>query len=226
MSQRFRRNVLRSLFLSVWAMVTLVLLAMVILLVREMASSGRDPLGALTPPDSGVEPAPQATPATSDRTTPTGSQRVELYFSSGDGLYLARESRTLPATESTVENCRTALNALIKGPETDVHSLLPPTVNVKALYLLPQGELVINFSRELQAEYSRASSATMESLLVQGLVHTLTQPALQNAMDPKVRKIRILVEDAPPSGTFPAHIDLNEPVATDPQWLPVRGQAG
>ena len=31
--------------------------------------------------------------------------------------------------------------------------------------------------------------------------------------------IRFLIEDAPPSEAFPAHIDLAEPVAPDAHWL-------
>jgi len=220
MSNTFRKNVVRSLFLSLWAMATLILVFMVILLIRDVASNGRDPLAAFTVAE---EETPQPQRSAPSRNTLTGEREVQLYFGANDGLRLLPESRQLPTGDSTVENCRTALEALIKGPLNDGTAILPPTVNVKALYLLSHGELVINFSRELQAEYTRTDSAAAEALFVQGVVHTLIQPALQNNLDPNVRKVRILVEDAPPTEAFPAHIDLSEPVTPDVQWLPARG---
>ncbi len=220
MSYTFRKNVLRSLFLSFWAMATLILVFVVILLIRDIASNGRDPLGAFSIAEE-EQPQPQRTAPS--RNTLTGEREVQLFFGANDGRHLLAESRQLPTGDSTVENCRTALEALIKGPLTDGTAILPPTVNVKALYLLPHGELVINFSRELQAEYTRSDSAAAEALFVQGVVHTVIQSSLQNNLDPNVRKVRILVEDAPPTEAFPAHIDLSEPVAPDVQWLPARG---
>jgi spore germination protein GerM len=221
MSQRFRRNITRSFFLSLWAFATLVLLGMVVLLVREIAKSGRDPLEAFVVAEGEEKPPP--TQFASDRSVPTGMREVQLYFGTADGRSLAPETRQIPVAPSTVENCRAALVALIAGSQSGLAAVLPPSVTVKALYLLPQGELVINFSRELQSEHARISSASMESLFVQGVVHTVTQASLQNAQDPKVRKVRILVEDAPPTEAYPAHIDLSEPVAPDSQWLPAQG---
>jgi spore germination protein GerM len=220
MSRAFRHNVVKSLFLSLWAMATLVLLAMVVLLVREIARNGGTPKDAFALPEQG-----DSTPArpTSDRTSPTGTLDVHLFFGSDGSLQLLPETQHLATGGSTVENCRAALNALIKGPQSGGTPILPPTAKVKALYLLPHGELVINFSREVQAEHARFSSVSMESLLVQGIVHTVTQQSLQNIQDPKVRKVRILVEDAAPTDIFPAHIDISEPVAPDAQWLSPQG---
>jgi hypothetical protein len=223
MSTRFRKNVLQSLFLSVWAMITLVLLAMVVLLVREIMDHGRDPLGALAlAPDT--EAAPTARPA-ADRAAATGTRTVNLYFAGPEGRYLQAEPRSIMITESTVENCRAVLTALLKGPQSEAAPILPPSATIKALYLLPQGELVVNFSRELQTEYGRLGSAALEGLLVQGIAHTVTQPELQNTMDPNVRKVRLLIEDATPTEAFPAHIDVSEPVTPDGQWLAAMDQA-
>lgn len=221
MSNRFRRNATRSFFMSLWAAVTLILLIMVVLLVREIADNGRNPIEAFSI-EQGETAAPSTIPAP-DRTLSTGARAVQLFFASQDGRFLVPEPRSLPLTESTLENCRVALDALIKGPGQGGTPILPPLVTVKAIYLLPQGELVINFSRELQSEYARLSSATVESLFAQGVAHTVAQAALQNSLDPKVRKVRILVEDAPPTEAFPAHIDLSEPIAPEAQWLATEG---
>jgi hypothetical protein len=79
--------------------------------------------------------------------------------------------------------------------------------------------MVINFSRELQSEHARFSSATLESLMVQGIVQTVAQSAVHEGEAPRISRVRFLIEDAPPSEAFPAHIDLAEPVAPDAQWL-------
>ncbi|MCF6286618.1 MAG: GerMN domain-containing protein [Candidatus Hydrogenedentes bacterium] len=220
MSQAFRHNIVRSLFLSLWAMATLILLAMVILLVREIARNGGAPQDAFALPEQENN---TSVPPAADRAAPTGTRAVQLFFGSGDDLQLLPETRNITTSGSTVENCRAALDALIKGPQSGGTPILPPTAKIKALFLLPHGELVINFSREVQAEHARLSSASMESLLVQGIAHTITQQSLQNIQDPKVRKVRILVEDAAPTEIFPAHIDISEPVAPDAQWLSAQG---
>lgn len=196
-------------------MVTLVLLFVVILLIREIAMNDRDPLGAFqlseAPPEN-VQPV-------STRTSSLGPREIQLYFSAPDGHYLAPEKREVEYSESTVENCKTVLNALIEGPRTELRPIVHSSVKVKSMFLLTHGELVINFSRELQSEHTRFSSATLESLMVQGIVQTLSQTSLQNTRDPKVRRVRFLIEDATPTEAFPAHIDLSEPVAPDGQWL-------
>lgn len=214
MSRNFRLTVLQKLALSIWAMGTLVLLFVVVLLVREIAANGRDPIGAFE-----LTEEEQAQRAPTSRTTSVGTREVLLYFSAPDGRSLVTEKRVLAFSNSTVENCKTVLTALIEGPQTGTSPILPKTVKVKSLFLLEGGEMVINFSRELQSEHARFSSATLESLMVQGIVQTVAQSAVQEGEAPRINRVRFLIEDAPPSEAFPAHIDLAEPVAPDVQWL-------
>lgn len=214
MSRNFRWTVMQKLMLSLWAMGTLVLLFVVVLLVREIAANGRDPIGALQlTEEEQAERAPVA------RTTSVGTREVLLYFSAPDGQSLATEKRVLAFSNSAVENCRTVLAALIEGPQAGTSPILPKTVKVKSLFLLEGVELVVNFSRELQSEHARFSSAALESLMVQGIVQSVTQSALREGEGARVSRVRFLIEDAPPSEAFPAHIDLAEPVAPDAHWL-------
>lgn len=214
MSRNFRLTVLQKLMLSLWAMGTLVLLFVVVLLVREIAANGRDPIGAFE-----LTEEEQAQRAPASRTTSMGTREVLLYFSAPDGRSLVTEKRVLAFSNSTVENCKTVLDALIEGPQAGSSPILPNTVKVKSLFLLEGGEMVINFSRELQSEHARFSSATLESLMVQGIVQTVAQNAVHEGEARRINRVRFLIEDAPPSEAFPAHIDLAEPVAPDTQWL-------
>jgi len=215
MSSGFRWSVTQKLVLSLWALATLVLLFVVILLIREIAKSGRDPLNAFQVTESNGEVAP----VVPSRTSSIGPQEIQLFFASTDVRSLIPEKRALPFTESVVDNCKTVLAALIAGPSTGASPILPASVEVKALFLRPDGELVIRFSRELQSEHTRSSSAGLEALMVQGVVQTMAQNALQNSRDPKIRRVRFLIEDGVPTEAFPSHIDLSEPVAPDGQWL-------
>lgn len=214
MSRNFRLTVMQKLVLSLWAMGTLVLLFVVVLLVREIAANGRDPIGAFQ-----LTEEEQAQRAPANRTTSVGTREVLLYFSAPDGRSLVTEKRVLAFSNSTVENAKTVLAALIEGPQTGSSPILPKTVKVKSLFLLEGGEMVINFSRELQSEHARFSSAALESLMVQGIVQTVAQSAVHEGEAPRIGRVRFLIEDAPPSEAFPAHIDLAEPVAPDAHWL-------
>ncbi len=215
MSSRFRWSVTQKLMLSLWALATLVLLFIVALLIREIATSGRDPMNAFQPNEAPVEPVAPV----QGRASSIGPREVQLFFASSDGRSLFPEKRSLPFSESVVDNCRTVLEALIAGPGAGASPILPASVSVKSLFLRPDGELVINFSRELQSEHTRSSSAILEGLMVQGVVQTLSQNALQNARDPKIRRVRFLIENGVPTEAFPSHIDLSDPVAPDGQWL-------
>lgn len=216
MNSEFRKSVLHKLLLAIWAMGTLVLLFVVILLIREIATSGRDPMEAFQASDA---PAAGAEEPAQRRTASLGNREIQLYFASPDGRSLTPEKRDISFTESTADNCKTVLAALIEGPRSGGAPILPPDVTVRSLFLRPDGELVISFSRVLQAKHTRFSSATLETLMAQGVVQTLSQSALQNPREAQVRRVRFLIEGRVPTAAFPSHIDLSEPVAPDGQWL-------
>jgi hypothetical protein len=212
-----RRSAVRRVLLSVWAFVTLVLVFCVILLAVEMVRQGQDPLasvkktapGAIPPPISGMEAA-----ATKD---------ITLFFASADGRQLAPELGRIDFADSTVENCHKALEALIRGPREPLTPILPSSTKIRGMYLLDQGELVLDLSMELESELKRVRSASLEGLMVYGIVNTLTQPALQagsgNAQSAVVNTVRFLIEGAPPREAFPAHVDVSLPAGPNPEWV-------
>ncbi len=211
-----RRYIVKKFVMALWGLFTLILLFSVVLLAYEMLQGGQAPLSTLRPA------ANDSQFSGSDlrrSTAQLGEREVLLYFSNRDGTHLRPYTVPLPYSESTVENCRVALDALIAGPSSDQYApVLPDSVRVRALYLLDDGELVIDLSRELLTDHAAFTGAGQESLLVYGIVNTLTQGALQSNRDPQVRHVRILVEGLYPE-TFPAHVDVSEPLPPDNRWL-------
>jgi hypothetical protein len=196
-------------------MFTMILLFCVILLVREMMEQGQDPLAALRPEEIQL----RASAAAPEEEPSLGMRDIILYFSSQDGQLLAPEIRSMDFTNSTLENCRRALKLLIEGPREILTPVMPPATQINAMYLLEDGELVVDFSRELQGEPSRFRSASTESLLVFSVVNTLTQSALQAPGGAQVTRVRFLIESIRPQETFPAHLDLSQPLQADPNWV-------
>jgi len=215
MNEADRRGILKKLGVAVWALFTLVLVFCVVLLTREIVQEGGNPFESFQAPAAG----PAETPAPARENTMGAAQNVPLYFASADGRILIPETCRLDIGDSTVENCRQALQKLIAGPHNPLTPVLPPSVKVRALYLLPEGELVVDFSGEILSEQMRFKSASLEALMAYAVVNTLTQPGLQAKQDPPVRSVRFLFEGAPPQEAFPAHVDLDAPLAPDPRWI-------
>ncbi|MCL4692011.1 MAG: GerMN domain-containing protein [Candidatus Hydrogenedentes bacterium] len=200
----------RKLFLAVWAMATLILLFTVILLTSELIRLGRNPL---TLPEVLPEPMKPVTESPSAKE----SREVVLYFASADARQLAGDSRRLPYVDHTVDNCRTALEALLDGPVTSLQSVIPSTVEVRGMWLMDNGELIVDFTYPLQTDSRK--SVSEEALFVYSVVNTLTQSALQGSDKAVVQSVRFLIDGQPPTNLYPAHLNLAGPVYPDSDWL-------
>lgn len=220
MSRPWQQNVMRKLGLAIWSMVTLVLLFCVILLVNELFKAGQDPLASLRPHP---KEEPGGTSAGKPLEAP-GQREINLFFANADGCLLSPETRSIECGSSTVENCRHALEALIAGPQTPLTPVFPANVQIRGLYLLENGEVIVDFSREMISEHTQLSSASMEALMAQAVAHTLVQSALLGDAAAPIQRIRFLFEGSPPYETFPAHLDLNDPLAPEPNWLDTQPQ--
>jgi hypothetical protein len=210
MARRARdaRDVMRTAFYSLWGVLTLVLLFTVGFLVFQLAQSADDV--------SVADFSRVTTTAGSAGQAVTG-RPVLLYFADPARIRLAPEDRSLALSASTVENCRAAFVALAEGPRGAAAPVMPQTAKTRAMYLLPSGELIVDLSREVESPLTRSASA--EWLLVQSIVHTLAQPALQGANDRPVATVRLLYEGSPMAEGFPSHIALTEPLRPDPALL-------
>ncbi len=217
MSYYTRKRILTRLGLAVWAMATLVLCFVIVMLVNEMLRNGQSPLASF---QSEAPAGDKAAPAKPQSAGPAGTREIQLYFSGDNGKGLAGLPTTIEFSGSTVENCRRAIAGLIEGPRQGGFSpILPNNTRLRGLYLLDSGELVVDFSNEVALAHARIKSAGMEGMLICGLVATVTQPALQGQDQAVVKQVRFLVEGAPPTDGFPAHADLSQPVLPDPGWI-------
>ena len=217
MSRGQQPDAVRQLFMALWGLGTLILLFVVILLVGQMMKNGQDPFDTLRTKQS---PAQASAANAAKPVTTVGQHPIQLYFADGEGRLLAPEERVMDFSDSSQENCRRALSLLMAGPQgTDHTAIFPAQVQLRALYLMDSGELVIDFSRELISRGTPFKSASFEGLLVYGVVNTLTQQALQAKGSPPVREVRFLFEGSPPQDGFPAHIDLSAPLRPDNHWL-------
>lgn len=207
-----RLELMRTLFFSLWGLITLILLFTVGFLVIVMAQKQQQ-LTALEAVPEG--PFPTGTDAQGTRAT----RDVKLFFAQTQRTALAPEIRRISITERTVENCREALEALIEGPRERLGMVLPPTAKIRGLYLLGNGELVVDFSRDLEAGQPKSASA--ELIMAQAVATSLCQAALRGEDQRAVLSVRFLFEGSPAQDTFPVHIDLSAPVRPDEQMLDV-----
>jgi len=219
MNRAWRRAMVRRTLLWVWAMATVALVACIGFLARELMREGTDPLAIMRPKSDrapvGTEPAGSP--------TPTGNKEVALYFADAEGRALAPESARIESSDSTVENCRKALEALIHGPRDILTPILPSSTRIRGMYMLDGGELVVDLSMEFTHELKKVRSVSLESLMVYGVVDTLANDALRGGKEGRVTRVRFLIEGSVPRESFPAHLDLSGPIEPDSRWVAGNG---
>ncbi len=216
MNAASRRQFYRRALLGAWALFTIFLLSALALIVRELAREGHAPLAILTPP--AAPPAGTAGPGDS-----TGmmqpSIEISVFFANMDTSALVAEKRFIPGGYSTTEQCRSALDAIIKGPSEGHHRILPETASVRGVYLLGDGLLVADLSRETAMDLRRGTSA--EALMAYGIANTLCQPGLKGSDGNVVKAVQFLIEGAAPQGALQDHLDFSRPFAPSTEWIRV-----
>lgn len=218
MSSEGRFDLIQKAGLAVWAFATVLLFFIALLLAQQIIDLGATPMAV---------PEQEADSGESGGVLPGAAEReieeeraVTLYFASESGDTLTAESRTIPLSGYTQENCRRALEALIEGPRQNGRfPILPPGVEVRGLYLIEGGGLAIDFSAELRYESGRPKSHAAETLMTYGVVNTLTHPGLRGDDGASVSRVYFLFTGRPMDDSFPEHIDLTEPISPDSSWL-------
>jgi hypothetical protein len=213
MNPNTRKRFMRQTMLTLWSMITLVLLFTVVLLARELIRQGHNPLAiAETSAERGAAQR-RAAPAGQ------GTREVQLYFASEDGRFLVPEVRRFELSGPTQDNCRHILQALVEGPRQALTPILPPTTRIRALYLLSGGELVVDFSQELKTDETRPRSLSAESLMIYGIANTLALNNVQGSDGQAVRTVRFLFEGSDWNDSFHEHLDLSRPIGPNTRWV-------
>jgi len=211
MGRARRAEILRRIFYAAWGLATVVLVFVVALLVFVLLRQEHAPV---MPNAQG----PAAAPAQYEAEFETASTKeVALYFAAKQSLRLVAETAPIEFTEFTTENCRRAIEALIRGPQGDLDPVISPETRIRGLYLMPDGELVIDFTLDLALDFKKTSSASFESLMIYGIVNTVAQEAIKGSREPAVTKVRLLMEGSSREA-FPVHADISEPFTPEPGW--------
>ena len=210
MSTSGQRSLLRNGLLSLWAMATLILFFALAILVYEMIQAETPIQGMLFERDAEEI-------ASYDEDLNQITQDIHVYFGNHEGTQLIPETREILRANSTVENCRRVLIHLIEGPRDLLSPVMSSSTKIRGIYLRKNGELVIDFSRELEAGHIHSASA--ELLMVRAIVSSVAQPNLRGPTDGSVRSVRFLFEGSPSRETFPVHIDLSNPIIPDRSWI-------
>ncbi len=138
-----------------------------------------------------------------DGTVELDKKEVTVYYPSYiDGL-LHPETRRIYQTESTTDQAKQTITALLKGPtEEGLTQIIPPESRLREIFMDAQGTAYIDFSSEFGVNLKGGTSN--ELMLVYSIVNTLTD----NFED--IKRVRILL-DGREIQTLCGHLDLTIP---------------
>lgn len=149
-----------------------------------------------------------------------------FWLSDSDSSLLAPVTVELPLSSDPVLRSKQVLNTLLAGPVDVELRTLPPDAVLLALYILPDGTAIADFSEALAT--SIPSGIASEQLAVDSMTRTL------EANVPEVKRLKILIHGQEAetlaghvdlTGTFVVHADVNQPPA-NPSAARAGGAAG
>ena len=131
---------------------------------------------------------------------------VHLYFSDRDKPYLVAEERILLRSNDRLQYASAIVNELIEGPEQDLAPTIPEDVELKALYIAPDGVAYVDLTSDIRTRHPGGSES--ELLTIYSIVNSLGLNV------PGIESVKILVggRDAM---TLAGHIDLRYPFETN-----------
>jgi hypothetical protein len=136
--------------------------------------------------------------------------KARLFYVAEDGIRLTDLERDVPYGEGTVEQAKAILAAQIAAAPPPLVSAIPTGTALRALFVTPEGDAFVDFSRELMAAHPGGS--LNELLTVYTIVNALTVNL------PGVTGVQLLV-DGKEIDTLSGHVDLRRPLARDLAWV-------
>ncbi len=134
------------------------------------------------------------------------TQTVTLYFPSEDESKLVAETRQMVWAANDPDRIRQILLALMEGSHEGHGSILPPSTDLRAVFLTSRGAAYLDFSSNFLGLISPGIGS--ETLTVYSIVDSLAVNI------PTVKKVRILVQGQEVE-TLNGHVDLSEEFAPD-----------
>jgi spore germination protein GerM len=133
-------------------------------------------------------------------------QVVTLYFPADDESGLATETREMSWATTDPDRVRQIVLALVEGPAKTHNRPLPPSTDIRAVFLTSDGTVYLDFSNETLKGF--APGIQSETLTVYSIVNSLA------ANIPAVKRVKILLQGQE-TETLDGHIDLTEFFAPD-----------
>lgn len=136
--------------------------------------------------------------------------RVTLFMLADSGTALATEDREIALSDSLQEQAKQVLRELLSGSRQGRASAVPTGVQLRELFITPQGLAFVDLSQELISNHIGGSRA--EELTIYSLSNTLI------ANFPAVKRVQFLVEgrEVP---TLAGHLDLTQSYGRAPRRL-------
>ena len=156
-------------------------------------------------PDVAAEPD-----STAEEAPAEGRIRVTLYYLAGTGVTFSTEEREISFSSSLQEQARRVIRQLLAGSQQGRGSAFPAGVQLRDLFITPQGLAFVDLSQELIANHPGGTCA--EELTIYSLTNTLI------ANFPAVKKVQILVEGREIQ-SLAGHLDLSKPYGRGPSRL-------
>ena len=138
------------------------------------------------------------------------TQAVTLYFPSNPEGKLQAETRALALAADPADRIRQIVLALVEGPKEGESRALPPSADVRAVFLTPDGTAYVDLSSGAFADFNPGIQS--ETLAVYSVVDSLTA----NLRD--VKRVKFLVQGQE-AETLDGHADLTAPFVPDPSRI-------
>lgn len=140
-------------------------------------------------------------PVPSDSTS-VGVRASTLFFSDAEGERWVIESREMVERDGLHEKAGALIEALVEGPRGPGVATVPASTRLQQAYLLDDGVLVLDLSREFVD--ALAGGSRREEMAVGSLVRTMT------ANLPEVHRVRLVCQG--PLVSAGGHLPLDRPL--------------
>jgi len=138
----------------------------------------------------------------------TGPTRnITLYFPSDDEGLLLAETRQIAWASDDTDRIHQVLLALIEGSYRGLRRPLPPSTELRAAFLAPDGTVYVDFSSSAVALFEPGIQS--ETLAVYSIVNSLAENI------PVVKRVRVLIQGQEVE-TLNGHADLGGDFVPDP----------